>query len=184
MAVEALVDRGYRVSPESIAAGLRDVRWPGRLEVLRHRGRTVVVDGAHNAYSMKRLVEAVRENFSFDRVVLVFAALSGHSASGMLAELRALAPRVVVVRSRHPRSGPTGPASRVASELGLGTVLESDTVAGGFGLAMEIAGPSDLVLCTGSLSVAAEVVEEIQGIRPELYPTLERPPDTTAIGVS
>jgi len=172
MAVETLNDRGYRVSPESIAAGLRDVRWPGRLQVLQYRGRTVVVDGAHNPYSVKRVVQAVREYFSFDGVVLVFAALSGHSARGMLAELRALAPRVVIVRSRHPRSGPTGPAARAVSELGLDPPSQSDTVSGGFGRAMEIAGTRDLVLCTGSLSVAAEVIEELQGIQPELYPAL------------
>ena len=184
MALETLNDSGYRVSRKSIAAGLRDVRWPGRLEVLQHRGRTVVVDGAHNAYSVKRLVQAVREYFSFDGVVLVFAALSGHSARGMLSELKTLAPRVVIVRSRHPRSGPTGPAARVVSELGLDAPLQSDTVSGGFGRAMEIAGSRDLVLCTGSLSVAAEVIEELRGIQPELYPTLQRPPDTSAIGVS
>ena len=184
MAMETLRDRGYRVSRESIAAGMRDVRWPGRLEVLQHRGRTVVVDGAHNAYSMKRLVQAVGEIFSFDRVVLVFAALSGHSAGGMLTELKALVPRAVIVRSRHPRSGPTGPAARIVSELGLDAALQSDTVSGGFALAMKIAGARDLVLCTGSLSVAAEVIEELQGIEPELYPTLQTPPDTTPIGVS
>ena len=151
--------------------------------MLQYRGRTVVVDGAHNAYSVKRVVQAVREYFSFDGVVLVFAALGGHSARGMLAELKALAPRVVVVRSRHPRCGPTGPVARAAAELGLHTALQSDTVSRGFGRAMEIAGPRDLVLCTGSLSVAAEVMEELRGIQPEVYPTLQRPPDASAVGV-
>ena len=182
-AVETLDDGGYRVSTESIVAGLRDVRWPGRLEVLQHRGHTVVVDGAHNPYSVKRLVQAMREYFSFDGVVLVFAALDGHNARGMLAELKALAPRVVVVRSRHPRCGPTGPVARAAAELGLHTPLQSDTVSRGFGRAMEIAGPRDLVLCTGSLSVVAEVIEELRGIQPEVYPTLQRPPDASAVGV-
>ena len=180
-AVETLNDAG--VSPESIAAGLRDVRWPGRLEVLQHRGHTVVVDGAHNPYSVKRLVQAVREYFSFDGVVLVFAALGGHSVEGMLAELKALAPRVVVVRSRHPRSGPTGPVAQAVADLGLGAALQSDTVSGGFGRAMEIAGPRDLVLCTGSLSVAAEVIEELRDIPHELYPTLQRPPDGSGVRV-
>jgi dihydrofolate synthase/folylpolyglutamate synthase len=181
-AIETLDDRG--VSPESIVAGLRDVRWPGRLEVLQHQGRTVVVDGAHNPYSVKRLVQAVRDYFSFEGVVLVFAALGGHSATGMLAELKTLDPRVVMVRSRHPRSGPTGPAAQAAAEIGLEPVLQSDTVSGGLDLAIGVAEPGDLVLCTGSLSVAAEVIEELRGIPRELYPHLQGPPGGSAVEVS
>jgi folylpolyglutamate synthase/dihydropteroate synthase len=101
----------------------------------------------------------------------------------MLAELEALAPRVVVVRSRHPRSGPTQPVARMAAEVGLEAALQSDTVSGGLGLAMEIAGAKDLVLCTGSLSVAAEVLEEVRGIPPEVYPTLQGPPGASTVGV-
>ncbi len=181
-AVQTLGDR--RVSWESIAAGLRDVRWPGRLESLQYRGHTVAVDGAHNPYSVKRLVQAVREYFSFDRVVVVFAALGGHNARGMLAELAELAPRVVVVRSRHPRSGPVAPLSGLVAELGLEIAGRAETVSGGLGRAMEIAGEGDLVLCTGSLSVAAEVIEEVRDIPPELYPDLQGPPGPSTVKVS
>ena len=39
---------------------------------------------------------------------------------------------------------------------------------------MALAGEGDLVLGTGSLFVAAEVIEELEGITPELYPEFER----------
>jgi hypothetical protein len=38
--------------------------------------------------------------------------------------------------------------------------------------ALEVAGPEDLVLATGSLFLAAEVREAMLGIEPELYPDL------------
>ena len=47
--------------------------------------------------------------------------------------------------------------------------------------ALELAGDGDLVLGTGSLSVAAEVIEEMRGIEPELYPYIKRPADTGAM---
>ena len=172
-AINALTDAGFLVSEDSIVRGLRDVRWAGRLEVVEHKGRRVVIDGAHNPYSMTRLVEALREYVDVEgRVILVFAALGGHSAEGMLSALAPLEPEAIIVRSRHPRSGDTTRVADTARELGIEVAGESDTVGGGFDRAIEMSEPGDLILCTGSLSVASEVLEELRGIEPEIYPNL------------
>lgn len=172
-AINMLTDLGFSVSEDSIVQGLRDVRWAGRLEVVEHHGRRVVIDGAHNPYSVTRLVEALPEYVDVEgRVILVFAALGGHSAAGMLSALAPLEPEAIIVRSRHPRSGGTASAAESARALGIEVAGESDTVGEGFGRAMEMSEPGDLILCTGSLSVASEVLEELRGIEPEIYPNL------------
>ena len=174
-AVETLANAGFLVSRESILEGLSGVRWPGRLEVLSREGGLLVVDGAHNPASIGRLVTAVRDNFSFRRAILVFGATSGHSAREMMAELAALASLLIVVRSRHPRSAPTNVIAGAARDMGLEVLFESDDVGQAVRSAMEMAREDDLVLGTGSLSVVAEVIEEINGIAPELYPDMKRP---------
>ena len=181
--VETLAERGYRVSRDSFALGLRNVRWPARLEVLSTEPLLLVVDGAHNPFSVGRLVKAVREYFRFQRVVLIFGALGGHSARGMLSELTELSPLVLAVSSRHPRSARSHLVADAASELGLQVVFQSENVGKATRRAIEIARQGDLVLATGSLSVAAEVIEETRGIEPELYPYIKRPSklDATAI---
>ena len=168
--VEALVDRGHPVSKQSILQGLRDVRWPARLEVLSCDGQMVVVDGAHNPYSTKRLIQAVTEYFQFRRIILIFGALGGHSAKGMATELAGLSPQVLAVRSRHPRSAPSDAIAKAAIEVGLPVVFRSENVGEATRRALELAEEGDLVLGTGSLTVAAEIIEEIKGIVPELYP--------------
>jgi dihydrofolate synthase/folylpolyglutamate synthase len=179
-ATMALNDAGFSVSEDSIVQGLKDVRWAGRLEVVEHEGRRVVIDGAHNPYSVTRLVEALREYVDLEgRVILVFAALGGHSAIGMLSALAPLRPETLIVRSRHPRSGNTANAAEAARELGIEVVGVSDTVGGGFDQAIEMSEPGDLILCTGSLSVASEVLEELRGIEPEIYPNLRPSTDST-----
>ena len=65
----------------------------------------------------------------------------------------------------------------VASDLGQSVEGETASVAHGTRRALELAGDGDLVLGAGSLSVAAEVIEEIRGIEPELYPYIKRPAD-------
>ena len=173
--VETLSAKGFDVSKESIVRGLKVVRWPGRMEVLSQGDPLVVVDGAHNPYSIRRLVVAVRDYFQFRRVILIFGALSGHSAEGMISELAELSPVVLAVRSRHPRSAPSSIISGVVCGCGLSVVYQSKDVAEATRRALQMAGEGDLVLGTGSLSVSAEVTEELKGIAPELYPYIKRP---------
>jgi len=45
--------------------------------------------------------------------------------------------------------------------------------------AKTLAGDDDLILATGSLFIAAEVVEIEHGIEPELYPDIKLPPRPT-----
>ena len=175
---ETLRKRGVELDDDSIRRGVRDVHWPARLQVLatpEKGGKLLVVDGAHNPYSMERLVEALREHFSYERLILIFGALSGHSATGMLRALLPLSPEVLATHSRHPRSASGATVTQVAGELGMKVVFTSENVGEAARRALEMASEKDLVLGTGSLSVAAEITEEVQGIPPELYPYMSMP---------
>lgn len=175
---ETLQAGGVALDEMSIARGIRNVHWPARLEVLAtpdEGGKLLVVDGAHNPYSMERLVEAVREHFPYERLILIFGALSGHSAVGMLRALAPLAPRILATHSRHPRSASGATIAQIAVELGLDVVFTSENVGEATRHALALAGENDLVLGAGSLSVAAEVTEEVRHIPPELYPYIKPP---------
>ena len=175
---ETLRAQGVKLDDASIVRGVREVRWPARLQILstpEEGGNLLVVDGAHNPYSMERLVETVQENFSYERLILIFGALSGHSAEGMLRALVPLSPQVLATHSRHPRSASGTTVAKVANELGMDVVFTSENVGETTRHALAMATENDLVLGTGSLSVAAEVTEEVQDIPPELYPYMSMP---------
>ena len=174
--VETLSERGFVITSGGIVEGLRRVRWPARLEVMSCEDRQVIVDGAHNPHSMRRLAEAIRQNFPFRRVILIFGATGGHSARGMAAEVAGLSPAVIPVRSRHPKAAPVDEIASAARAHGLEVVLGPERVGDAARRALDIAAAEDLVLAAGSLSVAAEVIEELRGLTPELYPALKPPP--------
>ena len=174
-AIDVLRDRGFDVPVDAIVSGVQDVSWPGRLQVFECDGKTLVVDGAHNPYSVRRLLQSLRGLVSVDNVVLVFSALGGHSADGMLEELSSLSPRVIAVQSRHPRSSRADRVAQSITAAGLNLVAQSDTVAGGLRIALETADAGDLILCTGSLALAGEVLEYLEGIEPEIYENLRGP---------
>ena len=175
---ETLREQGVELDDTSIVGGIRDVHWPARLQILstpEEGGKMLVVDGAHNPYSMGRLVETLRANFSYERLILIFGALSGHSAAGMLRALAPLSPQVLATHSRHPRSASGATVAQMAGELGMKVVFASENVGEATRHALAMAESNDLVLGTGSLSVAAEVTEEVQDIPPELYPYMSVP---------
>ena len=174
-AAEVLIEEGYDILKEAIVAGVREVSWPGRFEVYRRNGKTIVADGAHNPYSIRRLVQNLRSYVEFDGVALVYGALGGHSAVDMLSELSSLEPRVIAVHSRHPRSSHSSAIGDTIRELGMNLVMQTNTVSEGFKHALDIADENDLILCTGSLAVVAEALEEIHGIEPEIYQNLKGP---------
>lgn len=171
-ALEELVAQGAAISEESIALGFRQVRWPGRLEVLG-KNPTVIVDGAHNRYSAMKLREAVRQHFHFDRVILVIGTSSDKDISGIVDELAPLADEVIVSRSHHPRSAAAPVLLREFSRCGKAARGVAD-VPSAVAEALALAKPRDLVLATGSLFLVAEVIECLKGVEPEMMASSER----------
>ena len=183
-AAETLIERGVALSPSSISLGIERTLWPGRLQVLSDAGPLLVVDGAHNPAAAQRLVQAVRAHFEYDRVILVIGALGGHDVRDVLAHLASLSPLAVAVRSRHPRSASAAAVGASAREIGIRVAGEYEAVADGVRCAIRMARKGDIVLGTGSLSVAAEMMERVAGIEPELYPSLKLPGASTQGGVN
>ena len=96
--------RASSVPRSALQAGLADVDWPGRLQVLSEQP-LLVLDGAHNAASADVLRAAIDSAFRFERLVLVLGLSEGKDARGVLDALGADAPRrVYLTRSRHERS--------------------------------------------------------------------------------
>ena len=172
-AAETLIDAEHPLTKADILDGLRNVRWPGRFQVLRRDGPQVIADGAHNPYSMRRFVEALTRHVDYEHSLVVFGAVSGHSAVGMLEELAKLDPTVIAVQSRHPKAASVEEIAEAAQAAGVSAVMEHGGVGTATRRALARAGKGDAVIGTGSLSVVGEMIEELEGVEPELYPYLK-----------
>lgn len=89
--VEALSKAGVASAPaEAVRAGLADVRWPGRLELLEHEGRTILIDGAHNPDGMAVLagtVEALADSLPRGPATLLLGVMRDKAVGEMLRAL-------------------------------------------------------------------------------------------------
>ncbi len=164
--LEVLMEKGFHVTPESIASGLAGVSWPGRLQVLNQRP-LVVVDGAHNPYSAGRLRDALKRHFKFDKATLIIGTSSDKDINGIAAELASLFDRVIITRSIHPRALATAPLVDAFARLGIAAEA-TDDISTALPLALAKAGPKDLICVAGSLFVVAGAIEQagVLGLKP------------------
>ena len=155
--LEALEHIGIEVSPQSIAQGLKEVNWPGRLQILRHKPM-VVADGAHNDYSMQKLADTIKESFNYQRCFAIFGTSCDKDVSGMARELKSLSNhQVLLTSSSHPRAASIATLVEMFSEQGVETKIMG-TVPEALTKTLAQASDKDLILVTGSLFVVAEAI--------------------------
>ena len=167
-AVEALLDKGLSIGKADIEKGLEKVLWPARMEIFNTSSKSIIIDGAHNEFSAKRLTETVvayKENILkeySDQIIIVFGILSNHDCTNILKELSFLNPLLIPVKSKHPKSVEVESIFDSAMALGINTIKNSIELAG-VSEAMEyvtsIYNTQEIILATGSISVAAEALQ-------------------------
>jgi dihydrofolate synthase/folylpolyglutamate synthase len=156
-ALEMLRERGIEWDEAALREGFRLVRWPARMEVVGYKP-TIVVDGAHNADSMQKLVEALRDTFTMQRLIVVLSPNRDKDLAGIA---RALAGVDVVILTRmaNPRAATIEELQATFGKYAPNVAIKSasdSTIA--MELALDIAESNDLICATGSLYLAAEVL--------------------------
>jgi dihydrofolate synthase/folylpolyglutamate synthase len=105
------------LNPEVVREGLADVRFPGRLEVVR-RSPTVVLDAAHNPHGARAAAAAVNESFAFSPLIGVVAVMADKDARGLLTEYAEVMNAVVVTQVASTSRGlPADALGELAAEI-------------------------------------------------------------------
>jgi dihydrofolate synthase / folylpolyglutamate synthase len=95
-AVEAFLGM-KALNPDVVREGLADVRFPGRLELVR-RSPAVVLDAAHNPHGARAAADAVTEAFGFTPLVGVVGVMGDKDAEGLLRVFEEIMQSVVITR--------------------------------------------------------------------------------------
>lgn len=146
--------RGRTLDDATIARGLRQVAWPGRLEWV---APDVLLDCAHNEQGVAALVASLPR----DRpAVLVTSIVRGKDAAAML---RTLAPpfiEVVATRSQNPRALP---AEELAALVPAAHVIPDPRAALAHARTLGAAHPSGYVVVAGSIFLVGELRAHLLG---------------------
>lgn len=116
-AVEAFLGAGAtrQLDLDVVRTGFAAATSPGRLERVRS-APTILLDAAHNPHGLNATVEALREEFSFTRLVVVLGVLADKDVVAMLDILEPVADAIVCTRNSSPRAMPADELGRLAIE--------------------------------------------------------------------
>ena len=153
-AMEVLEDLGYRVSTHAMIDGLKEVDWPGRLEIVSSSPR-VILDGAHNPAGALVLKESLEKEFQYQNLILLIGIMKDKDIPSMLHLLAPLAHHIIFTKPHTDRAaapsllkkalGQNGKKAEIAENL-------REAIERGLSLTQE----EDLLCITGSLYTVGE----------------------------
>jgi dihydrofolate synthase/folylpolyglutamate synthase len=166
---------GRAIAPESVAAGLRTVNWPGRLQRLKEgplvegmdadetNAPDIWVDGGHNPGAAAVVAQAMADlDERVSRPLYLIVAMGANKdASGVFQQFKGLARRVIAIPmpADHEGHAPRALAA-LASEAGIAAGIAANP-ADGVAQALSDAGAeTPRILITGSLYLVGEVLKE------------------------
>ena len=149
-----LVELGYEISDEAMKNGFQNARWPGRLHVIQ-KEPIVVVDSTHDFDGAIGLVESLKELFSYDRVVTVFAALEDKDVERMASVLGPFSSQVICTQVDYHKALPASSIERAFKHHNE-NVMSIPSVKEALDLVLQEASDSDLICVTGSIFTASE----------------------------
>jgi dihydrofolate synthase/folylpolyglutamate synthase len=92
------------VGPDAIIGGLRDVQWPGRLQMVEtDAGKSVLLDAAHNPAGSWALAQYLKQEFP-EPLPIVFGAMRDKDAALMLKTLLPVASSMTMTEPHNARA--------------------------------------------------------------------------------
>ena len=162
---ELLEKQGLRADERAVREGLRETRWPGRLEQM-NANPTVVLDGAHNLEAIRKLRQELQRNWSYRRLILVIGIMEDKAIKPILKEILPLGYYAIFTRPKGERSASPAFLFRCGRRLIPHAEIVED-VKEAVRKAMVVASRNDLICVTGSLYTVAEA-REVFSARVEL----------------
>jgi len=135
------------ISHHFIREGIRNVKWPGRLEIVRTEP-LILIDGAHNADAAVALSHVLKKNFldRFKRIILVLGIMGDKDIEGIMRPLLPLATEIILSSPDYERAASPPRLAAIAASLGFPDVHIAPTVKDALELAINICHQSNPLL--------------------------------------
>jgi dihydrofolate synthase/folylpolyglutamate synthase len=159
--LDKLKSMGYAIDNKKAAEGLNKVSLTGRMEMICEDPR-IMIDAAHNAASIKALIQAIGQNIPYDSMVVIFGCNNDKDIRGMLEALQFGADKVIFTRSNSPKATPPEELAEMYTEI-CGKMCQT---AASLGQALQLAksavSKEDLICITGSFYLIGQAKMRFQ----------------------
>lgn len=143
-----------RIDEPHIRTGLKQTRWPGRLEVASTHPH-IILDGAHNLVAARALADHLKSHFKKDAITLVVGILDDKPHVRMLKILAETSNRVIITRPVTDRALPPEILEAEARKWWPDVAVEY-SVDKALKRAIDMSAPDQIICVAGSLFVVGE----------------------------
>jgi len=154
-----------RITAATIAQGIRQTHWPARFQVVPATADSpeFVFDVAHNPAGAWALRSTLSAAYQDDRdITMVFGVMRDKAVREITEILFPIAHHVIVTPAHNPRSASPDEIRQAAARVAAGMdIQEADNVTSALKQAREVAGPSGLIVVTGSIYVVGEAMRQL-----------------------
>ena len=152
---------GFDIDNDKTIAGLAKVKLPGRMEMICEDPR-ILIDGAHNAASIRALMHAIGQSIPYDSMIVIFGCNEDKDANGMLHELQFGADKVIFTRSNSAKA--MSPEELAEKYIAIsGKMCQTAPALGeALRLAKSAVGKEDLVCIAGSFYLIGQAKVRFQ----------------------
>ncbi len=132
----------------NVANALKNIHFPTRLELIK-KERSFLLDSAHNKDSAQALVDAIKEVYSYERLIAIVGIVKGKDVYGILENISSISDNLIVTEPVTHKKLDTDFVFHTAQSLLSKAILIRD-IYDAIEYAIESSTKSDLILVTGS----------------------------------
>ncbi len=147
--IDTLIEKGWKISEENIREGIRDVRWPGRFDIVG-RNPLFIIDGGHNPQCIEALVKNIQDYLASRRVIALTGVLADKDYADMYLPVMPLVQEFVCITPPNPRKLDSDKLAQYLRSKGA-AATPCESIEAGVQTAISLAGQEGVVLCFGSL---------------------------------
>jgi dihydrofolate synthase/folylpolyglutamate synthase len=158
---EELNQHGFTITPQQIAMGIAQTRWPGRFQFIArtHAHPDCILDVAHNPAGAWALRSALSENFGERPITLVFGAMRDKAIPEILQILAPIAQQIVLTHADSPRAANEVEIKQMEPRLTSDAIL-TQNVTEALAQAARITPDNGLVVITGSIYIVGAALAQ------------------------
>ncbi|OAG13200.1 dihydrofolate synthase, partial [Alternaria alternata] len=155
-AIEIVREKGYNIDDDAVFRGIQNAQWEGRLEILQ-KEPMVLVDGAHNPAGISVLCRALRSDFKYRRLILIFGVLCDKDWVNMLRKIVPLTDHLIITKPQIERAMSPEKVEAIACRYMHHNVECIENSINALYHAFSLADVHDLICVTGSLFLVGEI---------------------------
>ena len=152
---DTLIEKGWNITEQNIRDGIRDVKWPGRFDIVG-RNPLFIIDGGHNPQCIDALVKNIQDYLADRKIIALTGVLADKDYGEMYRPMMPYIREFVCITPPNPRKLEAAELAEHLRRVGA-TATPCESIAAGVQTAIEKAGKDGVILCFGSLYTIGDI---------------------------